>query len=218
MIDVVYVHKDKGSGEIALSIKSLKNLEHRNVYIIGDDPKIKDANYIHVPHAPHRWANKSMHADQMSKYLQACHIEELSDNFVAMNDDFFILEPWQPVNYYYGTLQELITRRGIRDTYRNSLVDTNKHLKLLKLETRNFELHTPFLYNKRALREMLEFLMVTGNHTLQIRSIYGNIYKVEGELHRDVKDPVEYRGMPLLSTSEKAFKQEIGAYIKEQLA
>lgn len=93
-MDLVYI---LGSGslsnneEIRYSIRSAEQniLDLRNIYIIGEDPKfLKDI--IHVP----------AHDSSIYKYINAyhkiklaCSIPELSDEFLLMNDDFFILEP-----------------------------------------------------------------------------------------------------------------------------
>ncbi len=216
MLDVVYVHEQKRSNEIEFSLKSLKNVEHRNVYIIGDDPEIKGIDYIHVPHKKHKWANESQYADQISKYLQACEMEELSDDFLAMNDDFFILHEWKPINYSNGKLLDRLIQRSISDTYDRSLRATDRLLRKNVTERINFELHTPFLFNKNKLKWLIEAL---NDHNLQIRSLYGNFYNIETKYMSDVKDVEDFHRRTLLSTSPSSFDNgAIGEYIRGHLS
>lgn len=212
MMDVVYVHKQKNSGEIEASLKSLKNVEHGKVYIIGDDPKLDDIEYIHVPHKQHRWVGTSKYADQISKYLQACEMPEVSESFIAMNDDFFIMKQWCPVNYNQGLLENHIKRRR-HDAYGRSLRETEKYLKLRGLSTLDFELHTPFVFEKTKLKELVNSLT---KYTLQIRSLYGNTYTVDTVFMRDVKNPSDYSKV-LISTSANTFKSRLGNYIRRHI-
>lgn len=92
-MDVVYI---LGSGslanneEIRYSVRSLEKhlLDLRNVYIIGEDPK-NLPNAFHVQSSDktkEKWKNAYL------KVLRACEITELSDEFLLMNDDFFLTE------------------------------------------------------------------------------------------------------------------------------
>lgn len=93
MIDVVYI---LGSGslaeneEIRYSIRSLSKhlLDLRNIYIIGEDPGfLKDFEHVVSPDSfKEKWKNG------YKKVRRACEIDELSDEFLLMNDDFFLLE------------------------------------------------------------------------------------------------------------------------------
>ena len=105
-MDAVYI---LGNGslvnneEIRFSIRSLEEnmLDLRNIYIIGDDPKfLKDFKHISALDSfTERWKN-SFH-----KIILACSIPEISEEFLLMNDDFFMLEPFQGADFPFYALK-----------------------------------------------------------------------------------------------------------------
>lgn len=213
-MDIVFVHKQKQSDEILWSIKSLKNLPHRNIYVIGDPVDVEGV--INVEHNPTGWASLSKYHDQISKYLLACNIPALSANFLAINDDMYLMSEWKPINYNRGSLADHFKERNRRDTYSLSLEHTEKLLRQRNKPTLSFELHTPFIYNKKKLKALIESLEPI-NRPIQIRSLYSNIYGVKTEYMADIKNPTNPEGMKLLSTTEKTFSSSLGNYIKANL-
>lgn len=173
---------------------------------------------MHVVPLPNRWAKLGNYSDQINKYLTACYDERISDDFIASNDDFFIMKTWKPTIYNRGTLEEHMRWRGRNDVYQKSLQATKDYLEKNGYETLSFELHIPFVYNKRLLKQLIESLPQDPRKQLQIRSLYGNIYKVDSEYMTDVKNPKDYQGMTLLSTNEKTFRLDLGMYIQRNLS
>lgn len=218
-LDVVYAYKHTNSDELEWSIKSLKNVEPRNVYVIGDDPKIDGVKYIQ-PDKQH-WGGYSKYHNQMQNYLTACNHKRISANFLSANDDFFILRPWKPVNYNRGSLKEHIKRRRINDLYARSLNETRKYLEARNFPTLSFELHTPFLFNKMLFKQLITTLEPTIRTRLQIRSLYGNIYGVPTEYREDVKNPKDLDSITdlrLVSSSNGSWNREFGDFIRKELA
>lgn len=214
-MDVVYVYKKNGSHELKWSLKSLKNVPHRNVYIVADEC---DEDAIIISPMKHKWHSKSAYHDQIDKMLTATYIPDLSDDFILMNDDFFIMEKWKPQNYYRGSLETHLQSRRTRDTYSNSLLETKRYLEGRNLDTRSFELHAPFVFNKNKLRDLINGLDFNGRTRYQIRSVYGNTYDIPAEYRIDMKNPALFQGLDLISTNERTFLYEIGDYIREKLA
>lgn len=214
MLDAVYTYKHTPSDELEWSIKSLKNIPHRNIYVIGDDPKIEGVIYI----KPDRqyWGRYSKYHNQIQNYLMASNIEDISDDFIAMNDDFFILKPWEPVNYNRGNLESHANNRKRSDIYTNSLQRTFMYLETRNLLTLSFELHIPFVFNKERLKQLVENLRPDIRNTYQIRSLYGNIYKLNTEYHEDVKNVLTEDSV-LTSTSNQTWRTELGKQIKERI-
>lgn len=216
-MDVVYVHRQKKSDEINWSIRSLKNIDYGNIFVIGDDPGVPGVTVIEEQKQP--WSQQNKYNNQISKYLTACNTPEISETFLAMNDDFFIMGDWTPVNYNRGTLAQHIENRRIKDSYQRSLQATEIYLQSKGLSTLSFELHTPFVFEKLRLKELISSLPMghMGNLPMQIRSIYGNSYGVETEYMPDVKNTGNPEGMTLLSTSERYFRSNLGEFIKERI-
>lgn len=213
-MDVVYVHKQKQSLEIVYSIKSLKNITHGNIYVVGDNPKIDGV--IHIPHIKDKWACYSKYHDQISKYLQICNNPEISDDFIAMNDDMFIMQKIELVIYNRGTIAEHIKERSTYDQYSISLKTTENYLLKNKLDTVDYELHTPFIYNKEKLKAVIDKLNKEPQFKYQIRTIYGNTYNIPSTYRKDVKNNDSYGD--ILSTSTILFNNgDIGEYIRQNV-
>jgi hypothetical protein len=105
-MDAVYI---LGSGslseneEIKYSIRSLETnmLDLRNIYIIGDDPGfLKDVKYFSM-----RDASKEKYVNAFSKIKFASSIAELSEEFLLMNDDFFLLQPFTGADWPFYALK-----------------------------------------------------------------------------------------------------------------
>lgn len=99
-IDAVYI---LGSGskaddaEILYSVRSLSQymLDLRDVYIVGSDPG-------NLPGAIHIEASDKYEQKWQNAYHKtriACETAEISDTFLLMNDDFFVLNPFVGAEY-----------------------------------------------------------------------------------------------------------------------
>lgn len=213
---VFYVYKKNWSRELEYSIKSLKNVPHNGIYIIGDKPDY-DVPATIIPPEPHRTVVNA-YTDVIYKVRTAC-AEVASSELVLMNDDFFILKPYDLTVYDRGDLEAHISERRRSDVYRKMLENTLKWLKANGYETKDYETHTPMLFNRAKMIELIERIkpeLLKGD--LAIRSLYGNVYNVPSETITDVKNP---RGnlsdLHIISTSEHTFMGELGVYIRGQL-
>ena len=208
MMDIVIPYSYSFTEELKYTIRSLKNLPHRNVYILGDK------THEDVIHIRGDWSIQNAYRNQIEKYLTACKIPEVSDMFIATNDDIFIMKKWKPVYYNKGDLADNTAKLKRWDTYTRSLKDTLNYLQQNNLPTINFETHTPFVYDKTKLKDLIESLDF--NHNIyQIRSIYGNTYSIKSQQITDVKNTKNFRELDIISTQDSTFSGEIGKYIKE---
>lgn len=105
-MDAVYI---LGTGspcaneEIRYSIRALEEnmLDLRNVWIIGELPKF-------LPVIFHVAANDLMSEKWKNAYVKtriACEQGEISDDFILMNDDFFMCEPFMGAELPFFALQ-----------------------------------------------------------------------------------------------------------------
>lgn len=203
-MDIIIPYKQSRSGELEWALESLKNIKHDKVLVLGDD--------IELP----KWGYQSKYHNQIAKLLHACNNEYVSERFAASMDDVFILDEWKPVNYNKGTLQDHIRSRGRNDTYTRSLQYTEAWLKRHGHGTLSFELHTPFVYDKQKLLDLI--LMIPLRQPMQIRSLYGNYYNIPTEYREDVKNPTEYIGKDIISTDDITFRGKLGKYVREVLS
>lgn len=105
-MDVVYI---LGSGslaedeEIRYSVRSLcKNmLDLRNVYVVGDKPVPLPG----VHHIEMRDATKEKHVNAYHKVMRACAEPDISDEFLLMNDDFFMLDSFMGAEFPFYALK-----------------------------------------------------------------------------------------------------------------
>lgn len=182
-MDVLYVTgNDDPNDELRYSLRSLVNIPHNQVFICGYKPSWVQ-NVIHIPDPN----DKSPQENSNSHLLKACLDERLSDDFLFMNDDFYIMKqmPWVPV-FHQGLLVDRIDqyKSGHRMNQAYSLITTQ--LALDNPDALSYELHIPMMMNKQKVVDMFS------NTNLKMiairpRTLYGNIYKVKGLEKEDVK-------------------------------
>lgn len=211
---VVYPYKHTNSEELAWSIKSLKNVEHGQVMIVGDSVPGHEVTQSLI----NSWSRNSRYHDTINKYYTACMLAE-TDELLLMNDDFFIMSPWVPVNYNRGTLVDHMQWRKGKDDYQRMLELTNRFLLSKGIANLSFELHAPMLVNRLLLKQAIEEIMpqLRLRRTLCLRSYYGNRFNIESEYMADVKNPTNPESMTLLSTNNRAFMSDLGNYIRSKL-
>jgi len=214
--DVVYPYSKNSSHELEWSIKSLKNFEHSTVYIIGDKPEYKTEAVVIQPEML-RWGGLSRYNNVINKLLQASKMN-ISDDFLFMNDDIFLLEQYFGETYDRGSLLEHINSRR-HDEYTVGLRNTYTWLIRNGYSTKDYETHTPILFNRKKLDDLILRIIpnIMNNHTLFIRSLYGNVYDVPSDTIADTKNPKNYTEYKILSTDEATFSGELGLFIKETL-
>lgn len=179
-MDYVYTCRTGDNEELRYSIRSvIKNLPEGNIWVVGGKPNWYAGNFIDVPQTAGKYQN-------VRRSLQTiCNTNQISDNFVLMNDDFFILNKLDSVPTFHGGLlkdkmhsyQDLNPRSG----YTMMIEETYSELLQMGIESPlDYELHIPMVMNKKLLRKSL------GSTSLW-RSIYGNKYSIGGETMNDVK-------------------------------
>lgn len=197
---VVIPYKASDTTELDYAIKSINRYISEDVLVLDEKAPIDD------------WGRGS-YLNQIAKFKYACETLPC-ESFLATADDVFILDEYKHVYHNRGTLQEQIELRR-SGAYKRSLIETKRWLEKRNLPTLSFELHTPFLYDRLKLLELIN--MMPKDKQIQIRSLYGNYYGVETEYSEDCKNPVNYRDRPILSTNAVTWRSEIGSYIRSRL-
>jgi len=207
-MDFVYMCRPGHNEELRYSIRSVvKNAPVNNVWVIGDKPDWYKGNFIKTKILGNAYENVR------NNLKHAIECTDISDDFVLMNDDFFIVRKLNSVSHYHGGL---LIKRAERhqelagpNQYSNLLWKTDNALRKKGIkEPLNYELHVPMLFNKDKLSETIDL-------PSKIRSTYGNIHNVGGEEIKDVKiysHPMFQidsssidNGTPYLSTEDGAF-------------
>ena len=234
-MDVVYLFKESvmnDSAELRHSLRSLQNFEHGNVYIIGEKPDWA-TNVVHIPVLQ----NGTKNANVAKNIQTASETEAISEDFVMMNDDFFIMKPIGKVpTLHWGSLKDVIERFAKRYDQESDYMRAMKRTLVLLVSLGfpapvSYELHVPMVFNKTQIR--LRYQQFKGP-VHQFRTFYGNYFNVGGTQTEDVKvfvdpkhndlaynqDPEAYLNSKLfLSATGGAFEREmVGRFVREKFA
>ena len=179
-MDLVYICRDGENEELRYSIRSaVKNLPHDKIWVVGGKPDWYTGNYIEVSQT------RSKYSNARNNLKAICNSELISESFIFMNDDFYIINKVDSVPYMYsGTLDKKIKVREdlfSGNSYTGLLRQTlNGLFRKTKAIVLDYELHVPMIMEKKKLSKVLMFSGLW-------RSVYGNTFKVGGIKVRDVK-------------------------------
>ena len=216
--DIVYIYKQdlNDSEELKFSIRSVvQNWDYRKIWIIGDCPQWLDKNKIGVLGYNRHFGNK--YQDVNNKLLEACDCLDISDNFWFFNDDFFIMKKINSEKYKVysdGTLENKLLSVTIKNPTDKAYIEGFEDLLEEFPNGISYETHTPMLFNKKQLKELL----IKYPQSPCRRSLYGNYYGVEAETRKDCKiyklTEKFNQKEPILSTTNIAFFGNSGKIIK----
>jgi hypothetical protein len=185
---------------------------YRNIWIIGERPEWLQ-NINHIPHT-----DESSVSDRniYEKLRAACSHPDISDTYLMMNDDHFLLWHFDITtfpNYYMSTLEKYANRRN--DGYGQRCQNTLHYLKENGHAIKHFDIHYPILYNKKAFLDTVG-QMPWGEQSFIIKSAYANMNKVSGtEVKEDSKITYLPTNQPVFSTYPHV-KHAIQRFLKEQ--
>lgn len=180
-MDYVYICGPGENEELKYSIRSvIKNAPVGKVWVVGQSPDWYSGNKINIPQDEQKYINA------INNLKAICDSKDISDSFILMNDDFYIVNPISNIKYMYsGSLEEKVGKYidlVPNSSYTRRLQET--HRRLLKDGVSNpldYELHVPMPMNKANLRQCLDIPKVLW------RSMYGNLFNVGGIQMPDVK-------------------------------
>ena len=179
-MDLVYICRAGENEELRYSIRSaVKNLPHDKIWVVGGKPDWYTGNYIKVSQT------RSKYVNARNNLKTICASEDISDSFILMNDDFYIINKVDSVPYMYsGTLDTKIKIREDLFTGNSYITLLKQTLSILSRRSKNpildYELHVPMVMEKKKLSKVLRFSGLW-------RSAYGNMFEVGGIKVRDVK-------------------------------
>lgn len=170
-MDIVYVLRKwpMNSIELLYSLRSLENIEHWKVFIVWYRPNwIR--NVIHIPAEDNLW---SKYKNVMNKYNIICNDDRISDDFIFMNDDIYIIEKTEDLPYYTKW-----TLKAHLDYITGTVWNTKYYEVIDKVynifpEWYSFNVHCPIVYNKEKLKDLIEVYI---DDEISIRSLYWNTY------------------------------------------
>lgn len=223
-MDVVYIVKPSNANEeLRHSLRSVAaNLPHRRVVIAGHKPDwVK--NVLHIPTLQQ---NPSKYLNAEENWQAAMNSAGVSDDFILFNDDFFVMHPITEIPAAHrGDLDDVIAYySNIPSAYLSNMQATKEVLnKLAFTDLKSYALHIPMVMNKER-RKLLQAIVALANPMhldTQMRTLYGNFWRVGGVQMDDVKvngvgDKFNTKST-FLSTSDQSFRRgEIGKFIRER--
>lgn len=212
--DVAYlVRAGDEHEELRYSLRSLANVPHGAVWIVGYAPAwIRQVRVIEVPQNATKQGNVRMNLQALA--------ERGPDEFVLMNDDFFCMRPIGefPALAHRGSLREQADAKSPNGSYSNMLRRTDRYLAqqgyppALRL---SHALHEPMHMQRRKL---LQTLNRAGGGNMSWRSLYGvehangrPPYRQDAKVHGDEPIP----NADWISTSDISFRtREVGRVIR----
>ena len=179
-MDFVYLCRNGDNEELRYSIRSLyKHIENPNVWVVGGKPSWYTGNYVKTDQRSDKYKNVigSLNAIVSNKDIQ--------DDFILMNDDFYITKPINKIQTYHGgkfqNKVDLFSKNAKSSYYTSILKNTIKELKNAGIqEPLDYAIHVPIELNKDKLSTVIR-------SRVSIRTMYGNMFSIGGIEIDDVK-------------------------------
>lgn len=226
-MDIVYiVRPGDDNEELRYSLRTVaKNLPHRRVVIAGHTPDwVKNVHSIEVSQDGDKYENAA------KNWAAAMDDESVSEAFIAMNDDFYIMKPLHTLpTLHRGDLERVIGYYiKTPGPYLYNMRETRDMLLKLgcqETELKSYALHVPMVMEKTKRRITTYAIEALGKreHNVQMRTLYGNLWRIGGEEMADVKssnrNSVIAKNDTFLSSNDQAFNEgSIGQLLREQFS
>lgn len=218
-MDLVYICRKGDNEELRYSIRSIeKNFPGQKIWVVGYKPEWYNGPFISIPDTSTKFNNIRI------ALTKVCEHPEVSEDFVFMNDDFFLIEPIDKfINYDGGLLSDKITRyRQISPTgtYTGLLKKAFRYLKDHGIKNPiDYDIHVPMIFNKTNL-------LPISYMPFQPRSLYGNLLQIASETITDVKRYASGSSMsslsytkneyPFISSEDKSFEKLKEEFLGEE--
>lgn len=224
-LDVVYTLKEEDDNEeLRYSLRSLaQNMGHNNLFFAGYMPTWV-RNAYHIPVEQDRG---SKYLNSRANIIAACESPDVTSDFILMNDDFFILQPTEYLDWHYrDKLDEVIRHFAQHGTgpYLRGMKRTKEMLEDLGQDgLKSYELHIPTVVNKRKRLLMMDIQAVVNpdQDLFHSNTFYGNFWSVGGTKMKDVKiynnTDLPPKNARFLSTDDASFKRgRVGEYVRQK--
>lgn len=177
-----------GDLELRMSLRSIekhiKNVDR--IVIVGYKPEwLRD-----VYHIPAEDEHPCKETNIYRKILKACQDETVSEDFLFFNDDHFILQDFDAEKfpfYYKGDLFFILKHLPPYNKYSVCVHRTGHTLKNLGLDTKNFDTHTPIIYNKEKFLQIMPQYDWSERFSYVVKSLYANSLGILGVKEPDCK-------------------------------
>ena len=208
-MDIVYILKEEENNtDLRYSLRSVAKYcsGFNNIWFSGYKPSwVKNAaGYIKTSQCGTKWQNA------LQNVVNACNTDEISEDFILFNDDFFALKPVNlstELNFCRGTIEEAVMHWicTAQSPWKRAFWQTKELLTKLNCEhLMDFTLHIPMIINKSNFLQMCGLTEVREHikkyKMLSFRSVYGNLFWTNPTVIPDCKPVRDY------DASEKTIK------------
>lgn len=191
--------------ELRFSLRALekhgKNIDR--VFIVGNKPEfIKNVEYIWVEDSSAWWKNAFLKTKEAIK-------AGISDEFLLMNDDFFMTDDFNAETYpfyYKGDLPENSTQK-----YGMVAANTRKVLEKIGATTKHFGVHCPMRIDAKKYLEMEKFF----HEPVLARCLYGNLYVKGARKVNDNKGDAFQKGVTKCWSSREWLTDDVIKELKQ---
>lgn len=179
-MDFVYLCRNGNNEELRYSIRSVyKHVDSPKIWVVGGKPSWYTGNYAKSDQSGDKYKNV------INSLNTIVNNESISDDFILMNDDFYIIKPIKKIQTYHGgkfkNKVDLFSKNARSSYYTSLLKNTMTELKNAGIEDPlDYAIHVPIELNKEKLSTVI-------NPNVSIRTIYGNLFNVGGIEIDDVK-------------------------------
>ncbi len=180
-MNFVYVCRDGKNEELRYSIRSVvRSFPDAEIWVVGGKPDWYTGNHIAVEQKYGKYEN-------VRRNLAALYdSEEMPEDIVLMNDDFFIIQKIDSIPIYHnGPLIETLKNFAdakVRSVYTKKLLRTYRYLRRANYghHILSYELHVPMPVKRSIMKNYKDLGLAS-------RTIYGNMNRLGGEKMEDVK-------------------------------
>lgn len=216
-MDVVYVCRDGENPELRYSLRSLSNVPHETVHIVGGHPDWINTATVTVHRQP---PEKTKYATTTASVEYACRAGTVSDPFMLWNDDFYAIAPTTVQPMHRGNLDDVMRQYRTRPgAWADGLRVTTTHLKqiLPGQILYSYEVHVPLIVRKKEMLDALAFARTLPTGAPHKRTIYSNMAQLGGVQVRDPKVSHETRSFPngpWLSSDDSGFGSLVAPFLQ----
>jgi hypothetical protein len=179
-VNFVYLCRSGDNEELRYSIRSVvKNTENPIIWVVGGKPSWYTGNYIKSDQSGDKYKNV------IGSLKAIVNHQDIPDDFILMNDDFYIIKPIDKIQTYHGgkfeNKVELFSKNAKSSYYTSILKNTMRELKNAGIhQPLDYAIHVPIELNKDKL-----FTVIRSR--VSIRTMYGNLFSIGGTEVDDVK-------------------------------
>jgi len=209
--------------EIKYCLRSIEKhlINYNKVWLIGVKPTFLNDKINFIEHKD-IYTNKARNI--MAKILRASTEKEITPNFMLFNDDYFLLQQMDAVNFpnYYKSDLEYTVKVNVGE-YQKHAKATLIELAQQRSTILNYDVHLPTIFNKYLYKKTVEKLNWNIPFGYISKSIYCNLNNLPGEFVSDCKISHAYtlprilqlnEGRQMFSTAEPAMCLAMRKYIQ----